>query len=446
MSRRALIGQGVTVLTASAAAATIARAQHVHEQVAAPATPPDTVAPRPRLGGARVAPGVPGRDYTPVIVPNGATLPFRVVDRVKVFHLTAGECRHEFTPGLTATCWGYNGRTPGPVLEAVEGDRIRVYVTNRLPEATSIHWHGLLVPSGMDGTVGVSQPPIRSGETFVYEFDLEQHGTFLYHPHYDEMTQQALGMMGMIVVHPRGGRRRPARDFALLSSEWRIALDTARPDPNEMTDFNILTFNSRAFPGTAPLVIQRLDDVRIRFGNLGAMSHHPIHVHGLAWRMTATDGGEVPRSAQFPESTTLVPVGTTRTVEFTAEASGDWAMHCHMTHHTMNQMGHSGVNLIGVDRAKVDGATASLLPQYMTMGQTGMGDHGLMGMPVPANSVPMAGVAGPKGHIDMGGMFTLLKVRDRVTGQADPGWYADPPGTVARAATAEELRRDGVAP
>ena len=445
ISRRTLIGQGMAVLTASASAAALVHAQHVHEQAsaAAPATP---AVPFLRGGGRRPAPGMPGSDYTPVIVPNGATLPFRVVDRVKVFHLTAGEITHEFTPGVTATCWGYNGRTPGPVIEAVEGDRVRVYVTNKLPEPTSIHWHGLLVPSGMDGTVGVSQAAIRPGETFVYEFDIDQHGTFMYHPHYDEMTQQALGMMGMVVVHPRDGRDRPAKDFALMASEWKIALDTARPDPNEMTDFNILTFNSKAFPATAPLVMQRRDDVRIRFGNLGAMSHHTIHVHGLTWRVAATDGGAVPRAAQVSEATTLLPVGTTRTVEFTANTSGDWAMHCHMTHHTMTQMGHSGVNFVGVDQRKIDAAAGALLPSYMTMGQTGMGNHGLMGMPMPANSAPMAGTAGPKGHIDMGGMFTLLKVRDRVTGQADPGWYADAPGTVARAATPEELARDGVAP
>jgi manganese oxidase len=250
--------------------------------------------------------------------------------------------------------------------------------------------------------------------------------------------------MGMFVVHERGARRRPDKDFVMLSSEWKVDLGTSRPDPNEMTDFNVLTFNSKAFPGTAPLVIQRNDDVRIRLGNLSAMSHHSIHVHGVQWRVVATDGGPIPAMAQLPETTTLVPVGTTRTVEFKATAPGDWAMHCHMTHHTMTQMGHSGVNLIGVDETKINDATAAILPQYMTMGQTGMGEMGSMGMNVPKNSIPMMGAPGPKGHIEMGGMFTLLKVRERVSGQADPGWYVDAPGTVAQVATPEELRRDGV--
>ena len=447
LSRRALLGHGLGVL-AVGAAATVAQAQQ-HAGHGAPPPPKVPVA-APRATGRaphvarRIAPGRQGRDYTPVITPNGETLPFRIVDGAKVFHLTTGEFRHEFAPGLTTTCWGYNGRTIGPTIEAVEGDRVRIYVTNRLPEPTSVHWHGIILPSGMDGVSGLSQAPIPTGATFRYEFDLNQHGTYMYHPHYDEMTQQALGMMGMFVVHERDAHRRPDRDFVMLSSEWRVNLGTSRPDPQEMTDFNVLTFNSKAFPGTAPLVIQLNDEVRIRFGNLSAMSHHPIHVHGLAWRVVATDGGPIDRTAQWSESTLLVPVGNTRTVEFEATNPGDWAMHCHMTHHTMNQMGHSGVNLVGVDAARVDSATALVLPAYMTMGQSGMGDMGAMRMSVPRNSIPMLGTPGPKGYIDMGGMFTMLKVRAKVSGQADPGWYEDDAGTVAREATAEEMKRDGI--
>src|SRR4051812_44007618 len=131
-----------------------------------------------------LAPGEAGKHYNPVVTPNGWTLPFRVVDGVKVFHLIAEEFDHEFAPGLTAKCWGYNGSTPGPTIEAVEGDRIRVYITNRLPEPTSIHWHGVLLPNGMDGVAGLSHPAIRPGQTFKYEFTLRQHGTHMYHPHF----------------------------------------------------------------------------------------------------------------------------------------------------------------------------------------------------------------------------------------------------------------------
>lgn len=142
-------------------------------------------------------PGEPGKDYTPVITPNGSTLPYKVVGGIKVFHLIAEEVDHEFAPGLRAYCWGFNGQVHGPTIEAVEGDQVRIYVTNKLPENTSIHWHGLLVPSGMDGVGGLSQKTIEPGETYKYEFKLRQHGTYMYHSHSDEMTQIALGMMGM---------------------------------------------------------------------------------------------------------------------------------------------------------------------------------------------------------------------------------------------------------
>jgi FtsP/CotA-like multicopper oxidase with cupredoxin domain len=108
---------------------------------------------------------------------------------VKVFHLVAEPVGREFAPGLTVQCWGYNGSTPGPVIEAVEGDRLRIYVTNHLPEPTSVHWHGILLPNGMDGVAGLNQRRIESGKTFKYEFTLRQSGTFMYHPHFDEMVQ-----------------------------------------------------------------------------------------------------------------------------------------------------------------------------------------------------------------------------------------------------------------
>ncbi|MEE2527329.1 copper oxidase [Hyphobacterium sp. HN65] len=401
--------------------------------------------------GQSYRPGRPGTDYRPVITPNGATLDYRIVDGVKVFHLIAEEVEHEFAPGLTARTWGYNGRTHGPTIECVEGDRVRIYVTNRLIAPTTVHWHGVILPSGMDGVGGLNQRSIHTGETFVYEWTFRQHGTFMYHSHHDEMTQMAMGLMGMIVVHPRRPRGPlPDRDYAIMLSTWKLEPGARRPDPNEMTDFNVLTMNARCYPGTAPLVAQRGERVRIRFGNLSAMDHHPIHLHGYAFRITETDGGEIPESAQHPDTTVLVPTGATRTVEFIADNPGDWAMHCHMTHHVMNQMGHGFPNMIGVNARNIDRAVGQLLPTYMTMGHDGMGEHGAhieMGhMDVPDNSIPMVGARGPHDYITMGGMFTVLKVRDRLTGNADPGWYQAPDGTQARQATTAELQRDGIDP
>ena len=394
--------------------------------------------------GPKMPPGHPGRDYQPVVVPNGAKLPWKLVDGVKVFHMVAEEVDHELAPGLQVKCWGYNGRVHGPVIEAVEHDRVRIYVTNRLPAATTVHWHAVKLVNGMDGVGGLTQKAIAPGETFKYEFTLRQSGTAMYHSHHDEMTQMALGMTGLFVIHPRRPRQHVDRDFAIMLHEWRVDPGAKRPNPNEMTEFNMLTMNAKAFPGTAPLVVRTGQRVRIRIGNLSAMDHHPIHLHGHSFHVTETDGGEIAPSAQWPETTVLVPTGSTRTIEFVADAPGDWAMHCHMTHHVMNQMGHGAPNLIGVKPGDLDAKVGKVVPGYMTMGQTGMADMGAMGMPVPANSISMVGGKGPFGVIDMGGMFTNVKVREKLSGTGDPGWYDNPPDTLATTADAGDLRRDGI--
>lgn len=159
------------------------------------------------------------------------------------------------------------------------------------------------------------------------------------------------------------------------------------------------------------------------------MDSHPIHLHGYQFRQTGTDGGPIPASAQLPETTVNVPVGTTRDIEFVADAPGDWALHCHKSHHTMNNMGHDMANMIGVDQSKVEARVRKLLPGYMSMGTHGMGH--MHAMSRPANTLPMMAGSGPQGPIEMGGMFTVLKVRDTLSGDADPGWYQPPPGTRA---------------
>jgi FtsP/CotA-like multicopper oxidase with cupredoxin domain len=442
VTRRAVMARSASVLAAGAALVGLGRLQ-AGEQPAQPSMlrPPRTVDDH----GPALPPGQPGQDYTPVVAPNSQMLPWKIVDGVKVYHLIAEEVMHEFAPGLSAMCWGYNGQVHGPVIEAVEGDRVRIYVTNKLPEGTAVHWHGVLLPNGMDGVAGLTQKVIKPGETYKYEWTFRQHGTLMYHAHHDEMTQMALGQMGMLVVHPRVPvGPKVDRDFVMLLSEWKIVPGTSRPDPNEMTDFNILTINARVFPGTAPLVVKQNERVRFRIGNLSAMDHHSIHLHGHAFSMTATDGGPTPPTAQWPETTVLVPVGSTRDVEFVADNPGDWALHCHMSHHVMNQMGHGLPNIIGIKTGGLDEKITPLLPAYMTMGDQGMADMGDMGMPVPPNSLPMVGGKGQFDYITMGGMFTILKVRPTLATYDDPGWYEHPPGTLVGLATQSDMDRDGI--
>lgn len=382
--------------------------------------------------------------YRPTVTLDGSTLPFRLVDGVKVFHLVVEPVRHQFAEGLVGNCWGYNGEVHGPTIEAVEGDRVRIYVTNRLDAPTSIHWHGLFVPNGMDGVGGLSQRPIDPGETFRYEYTLKQHGTFMYHSHHDEMTQMAMGLMGMFVIHPKKPKAPQVdHDFVYMLSEWSMDPGMWRPNPNEMSDFNILTLNGKAFPGTSPMVVGLGDRVRIRIGNLSAMDHHPIHLHGVAFKVVATDGGDIPEAGQWPETTVLVPVGSTRTIEFVADNPGDWAFHCHMTHHVMNQMGHDVPNLVGVDPSDFDTALMDHVPEFMEIMEEAMGDDG-GDAARPKNGIPMIGGDGPHGYITMGGMFTILKVREGRPGTEDPGWYSNAEETQAMPATPDELKRDKI--
>ncbi|WP_323123024.1 multicopper oxidase family protein [Burkholderia alba] len=385
-------------------------------------------------GAATQPPAAPkqGRPFRPVVTLNGWSLPWRMRGGWKEFHLIAEPVVREMAPGMQANLWGYNGQSPGPTIEAVEGDKVRLFVTNRLPEHTTVHWHGMLLPCGMDGVGGLTQPHIPTGKTFVYEFTLEKSGTFMYHPHADEMVQMAMGMMGLFIVHPKDPAFVPVdRDYAFLMAAYDIDPGSYTPRVNEMTDFNMWTWNSRVFPGIDPLPARLGDRVRIRIGNL-TMTNHPIHLHGHDFEVAGTDGGWVPKAARWPEVTADVAVGQMRAIEFVANRPGDWAFHCHKSHHTMNAMGHTVPNMIGVPQKDLAKRINRLVPGYMAMGERG-GSMGEMEMPLPDNTLPMMAGNGPFGPIEMGGMFSVLKVRaDLARGDyRDPGWYRHPAGTVA---------------
>jgi manganese oxidase len=376
-----------------------------------------------------------GRPYNPVVTLNGWTLPWRMNNGVKEFHLVAEPVVREMAPGFKAHLWGYNGQSPGPTIEVVEGDKVRIFVTNRLPEHTSIHWHGQRLPNGMDGVTGLTQPGIPAGKTFVYEFTARRPGTFMYHPHADEMTQMAMGMMGFWVTHPNG--KHPLidpvnRDFCFLLNAFDIDPGSYTPKIMTMLDFNIWSWNSRVFPGIDSLNVRLNDKVRIRIGNL-TMTNHPIHLHGHEFLVTGTDGGPTPKSTRQYEVTQDIAVGQMRQLEFIADEEGDWAFHCHKSHHTMNAMGHDVPTLIGVDHTGLAKRIGRLIPDYMVMGERGMADMAEMEMPLPENTAPMMTGEGPFGSVEMGGMFSVVKVRkDQKPGDySNPSWYQHPPGTVA---------------
>ena len=374
-----------------------------------------------------------GAHFHSVATLNGWSLPWRMRNGVKEFHLVAEPVVREIAPGMRANLWGYNGQSPGPTIEVVEGDRVRMFVTNRLTEHTSIHWHGQRLPNGMDGIVGLNQPAIEPGKTFVYEFIARRSGTFMYHPHADETTQMAMGMMGFWVTHPKDPEfMRVDRDYVFLLNAYDINPGTFTPKVSTMLDFNLWTFNSRAYPGTSPMVARLGERVRIRVGNL-TMTNHPIHLHGHEFEVVGTDGGWTPPASRWPEVTADIAVGQMRAIEFTAAAEGDWAFHCHKSHHTMNAMNHSLPTMLGVEQNDLARKIGALVPQYMNMSGDMSGMP--MDMPLPPNTLPMMAGDGPFGNIAMGGMFTVMKIRaDLAHGDyRDPGWYQAPPGMRARA-------------
>lgn len=374
-----------------------------------------------------------GLPFHPVVTLNGWSLPWRMNNNWKEFHLVAEPVIREMASGMKAYLWGYNGQSPGPTIEVVEGDQVRIFVTNRLPEHTTIHWHGQILPNGMDGVGGLTQPQIKPGQTYVYEFVAKRSGCFMYHPHADEMVQMAMGMMGLWITHPRDPNfMKVDRDFCFLLGSFDIDPGSYKPKISTMLDFNLWTFNSRVFPGIDSLPCRQGDKVRIRVGNL-TMTNHPVHLHGYSFTVVGTDGGWINPSARWPEVTTDVGVGQMRAIEFEATELGDWALHCHKSHHTMNAMSHTLPNMIGVDTKSVTKKIKSLIPDYMAMGESGMAMISEMNMPLPENTLPMMMGKGQFGPIEMGGMFTVVKVRkNQPPGDyKDPGWYAFPKGSVA---------------
>ncbi len=273
--------------------------------------------------------------FKPVQSPDVPKLAWTVDNGVKVFHLVAEPVKRQFLPGTAIDAWGYNGTAPGPTIEVVQGDRVRIIVDNRLPEPTSMHWHGFEIPIAMDGMPGISQPLIPPGGRFVYEFTLHQSGTFFYHSHM--AMQEMMGLIGLFIMHPREAYTPPVdKDFGIILQEWAILPNSSVPNTLSM-EFNWLTMNGKCGPATTPLVVKLGDRVRIRLVNLGT-DHHPIHLHGNTFYVTGTEAGRVPPAAWTPGNTVLVGVAQARDIEFEANNPGDWMLHCHMPHHMMNHM------------------------------------------------------------------------------------------------------------
>ncbi|MDQ6652257.1 MAG: multicopper oxidase domain-containing protein [Acidobacteriota bacterium] len=354
-----------------------------------------------------------------VQTPDLGKLPWKMENGVKVFRLTAEVVKREFVPGKVFDVWGYNGSCPGPAIEVNEGDRVRIIFQNKLPEATTMHWHGLEVPFDMDGAPFISQPLVEPGGTFIYEFTLQQNGTFFYHSHM--AMQEMMGMIGFFIIHPQKPHQpRVDKDFGIILQEWAVLPNNTIPNSLSM-EFNWLTMNGKAGPATTPLIVKLGERVRIRLVNLG-MDHHPIHLHGNQFFVTGTEGGRIPQTAWYPGNTVLVGVAQARDVEFDAVRAGNWMLHCHMPHHMMNQMAsmvgpmshvgkgsHTGMGMEeGMGMIRQGSATSEELGPGMGRG---------MGMTTREKEVSnMVGQGGKNGMQGMQGMQGMDDDKKKVPG------------------------------
>ncbi len=271
----------------------------------------------------------------PMSTPDVGDLPFEMDGNVKVFHLVAEPVKRTIVPWKTLDVWGYNGSCPGPTIQVQQGERVRIIFENKLPESTSLHWHGLEVPIEQDGVPWISQKPTAPGEKFTYEFTVHQEGTFFYHAH--SAMQEMMGLLGFFIAHPKEeSSPRVDHDYGIVLQEWAVLPANTVPNTASM-EFNWLTFNGVSAPLTTPLLARLGSRVRLRIVNLG-MDHHPIHLHGNQFVITGTEGGRAPQSTWYPTNTVLVGVAQAKVVEFETKHPGDWMIHCHLPHHMMNSM------------------------------------------------------------------------------------------------------------
>lgn len=356
VSRRDFLLAATTGITLSA----LGSAEELTKKISAPMAPSDPPARAPE-------------GYMPVVTPGIKTLPYDWEGGVKVFRLVAEPVTVFFqdmsdphgAKQRPINCWGYNGSMIGPTIEVVEGDRVRIHLKNNLPDATTIHWHGLHIPNNMDGVPGISQEPIPPGGEFTYEFTLEQSGTYFYHSHVMQAKQVGMGLMGFFIIHPR--KPEPwqivDRDYAYFLQMWMIQPGSSVPDTMEMVNFNYFSMNGRPGPDILPMTARRGEKVRIRVTNLSMLTH-PIHLHGHTFKVTDMGGGFLPPHQHLAMNTSNVSAAEVRVLEFEAKLLGKWMFHCHFMHHTMNDM----------------------------------------------HRIPIPGLGGHAGHSDMAGMHTHIEI------------------------------------
>jgi len=263
----------------------------------------------------------------------------RIENGVKVFALETSVVRWTILPGVTVDAYAFNGQIPGPRIHVREGDRVRIDVRNRLPESTTVHWHGLILPNVMDGPAKIVQDPIEKGATYHYEFTVVQSGTYLYHSHDHVDRQQGLGLYGALIIDPTQTDPSLAADheYTVLLQEWLLREGLTYPAmPMDGAQPNYFTINGRAYPATDTVPMRVGETLKVRFIGSSNGFIHPMHIHGGPFEVVAVDGQTLPPSARYFADTVNVGPGQRYDVIWKARQPGKWLIHCHIGHHTTN--------------------------------------------------------------------------------------------------------------
>ena len=276
-----------------------------------------------------------------------------VQNGVKVFALETSVIRWTILPGITVDAYAFNGQIPGPRIHVREGDRVRIDLRNHLPESTTVHWHGLILPNVMDGPARITQDPIESGDLYHYEFTVVQSGTYLYHSHDHVDRQQALGLYGAFIVDAAEPDPSLAADheYDVLLQEWLLREGLTYPAmPMDGGQPNYFTINGRAYPATDTVHVRVGETLKVRFIGSNNGFIHPMHIHGGPFQVVAVDGNTLAPSARYYADTIGVGPGQRYDVIWKARKAGKWLIHCHIGHHTTNnnveQRGGGGLMVI----------------------------------------------------------------------------------------------------
>lgn len=289
--------------------------------------------------------------------------------KVKEFHLIAREAAWELFPGTATRTWTYNGQIPGPSIRVQEGELVRVVLHNELKVPTSLHFHGMILPAGLDGMPRPGAGLVPPGKSYAYQFQATQVGTFWYHPQIVHADQQTRGMYGAIIVEPTSVPKNYEKDYLVILGQFLVAPKATADQPQSGTRnartaqaggtkpatnpakdtletvplatsevpsgaVTYFTINGKCAPAIPPMEVHRGERVRLRVIN-ASQQVCPIHFSGHKFEVMSTNGGDGLEPHVMRDSLPVAP-GDRFDLEFSADNPGIWSLSSELAHQASN--------------------------------------------------------------------------------------------------------------